>query len=272
MTHKLPEYSAFREVNVLKEGEVVKDYVIAEEPLEIFIKADGEVERIATTMRTPGEDALLGLGYLKSEGLLIEVLDVSRPEGCEGRNQVVISMPSLPPDHLRGSQRVGVQSSSCGLCGKVSLESILGHQYPVVLPASRKWRKEDFTTLSLQIEEHQPLFSETGGSHSVWLFNEESALVASFEDVGRHNALDKLLGWTVTQPEVTYENMTLILSSRLSYELVHKAALLGVWVIASVGAPSSLAVELANKLELTTVGFLKKQHLNLYTNKRALFL
>ena len=272
MDLNLPEHSPFRKVNVLKRGQLVTDYVIAEEPLEIRVCDGGKEDAIATTMRTPGSDAYLALGYLKSEGLLSEILGIHRPLLCEGEdlNCVVVRMKTYPHDTEKQHQRLGVQSSSCGLCGMVSIESILGYEYPTRSDPQRRWNKQDFQAITEQLEISQELFLKTGGSHGVWLFDRDNQLVKSFEDVGRHNALDKLLGWLEIHPVEELENMTLILSSRLSYELVHKAAVLGVQVIASVGAPSSLAVELANKLHMSAVGFLWRSQFNIYTNKRAL--
>lgn len=246
---------------------MVEDLVIAEEPLEIIITFSGENTPLATTMRTPGHDLYLTLGYLRSEGISPFPDSIDRPE--EGNNTVLLHYKFSLPKGLSASHRIGLQSSSCGLCGKVSIEDLLEQQYPSRTIPTRRWLQADLDALYTQLSQ-QPLFLKTGGSHAVWLFNEENELIATFEDVGRHNALDKLLGWVALEEIVDLENMTLVLSSRLSYELVHKAGVLGVWVVIALGAPSSLAVELSSKLDLTTLGFFKKESYNLYTNRHAL--
>ncbi|MGJ8677485.1 MAG: formate dehydrogenase accessory sulfurtransferase FdhD [Akkermansiaceae bacterium] len=267
----IPEYSATREVLVFKYGETVKDVVIAEEPLEIFVAANNRVELVATTMRTSGEDHVLAVGHLFSEGIVGSIMAISRPEQCsDANNQVIVEFDQWPVEEGKSMQRLGVQSSSCGLCGKTSLDSFFQQDYSMRPVSARRWSYADIEFISESIHDEQPRFQQTGGSHCVWLYDAANQLVISFEDVGRHNALDKLLGWVRLHQLNGIENMTLVLSSRLSYELVHKAALVGLWVVLSIGAPSSLAVELANKLEMTAIGFLKNKRFNIYTNRIAL--
>ena len=267
----IPEYSSVRTVRVMKGVETVEDVVIAEEPLEIIIVTpDGETA-LATTMRTPGHDVYLCLGYLISEGAKVLPESITRSNSCaDDNNQICLYYSESPFPTERTHSRLGVQSSSCGLCGKTSLADLLKVTYPGRTIPTRQWQAEDLLALSKGLAA-QPLFQKTGGSHAVWLFNENNEIVAAFEDVGRHNALDKMLGWATQNSPENINNMTLVLSSRLSYELIHKAALLGTWVVIALGAPSSLAVELANKLEITSLGFFKGETYNLYSNRKAYF-
>jgi len=263
------EYSSTREVRLLRNNALITAHVIAEEALEIVLSSRLRVETIAHTMRTPGHDTYLALGYLLSEGAHRSPLQFSRD--CD-LNQLTIHYAHWPLPDSYTSQRRNVQNSSCGACGQSDLTHLLQHEYPHRVPPTKRWDLAALSTLADQLSLHQPLFDLTGGSHCVWLFSPEHSCLASFEDIGRHNALDKLLGWERTHPVPDIQNCTLVLSSRLSHELVHKAATLGVWNILSIGAPSSLALELANYLELTTIGFFKSaSSFNLYTNKRALY-
>jgi len=244
--------------------------VIAEEPLELLIMVGQEREALATTMRTPGYDLFLALGYLRSESLPLPS-SITRPESCsEENNQLLLHYDHSPLAQL-ATQRRGIQSSSCGVCGKTSLDDLLNTNYQNRIEPARRWTSQDFSQIHSALSEHQPLFEQTGGSHAVWLFDSDNELLVNFEDVGRHNALDKLLGWATVNHINDFQNMTLVLSSRLSYELIHKAAHLGVWMIIAMGAPSSLAVELSNKLECSTIGFFKKPPYNIYTNRLALY-
>ncbi len=265
----LTEHSAVRRVNVLKGNGVEEDFVIAEEPLELLIAVGQEREALATTMRTPGHDLFLALGYLWSEALPLPT-HITRPESCAENNQVLLHYEQSPLTQ-QSTQRRGIQSSSCGVCGRTSLEDLLNTSYQNRIVPTRRWTSQDLSQIHSTLSENQPLFEQTGGSHAVWLFDSDNVLLMNFEDVGRHNALDKLLGWVIVNHIHDLQNMTLVLSSRLSYELVHKAAHLGVWMIIALGAPSSLAVELSNKLECTTIGFFKKPPYNLYTNRQALY-
>lgn len=261
----MDEYSSVRRVNVLKGGCFSEDVVIAEEPLELMVTAQGDSSTLSSMMRTPGNDFFLALGYLRSEGLAMP-LKVDRPKGGTN-NKVLLHYRELPD--IEASKRLGYQSSSCGVCGKV--DSLLYSEYEGRTPPKRRWNDADFDAIQRVLEEPQPMFEQTGGSHAVWLFDQNNVLVASFEDVGRHNALDKLLGWATVAQRDDFNNMTLVMSSRLSYELIHKAATLGVWMIVAMGAPSSLAVELSKKLDCTMIGFFKKAPHNLYTNSLALY-
>jgi len=264
------EYSSVRRVNILKGGVLSEDVVIAEEPLELIIRTDkGDQNILSTTMRTPGNDFFLALGYLRSEGISMPD-QVSRPSGCaEDNNKVVLHYKELPD--IEVGKRHGLQSSSCGVCGKADIDSLLYAEYGERKPSDRRWNDLDFEEVQTVLDRSQPMFAQTGGSHAVWLFDEHNQLLVSFEDVGRHNALDKLLGWAAVAQRDDFHNMTLVLSSRLSYELIHKAATLGVWMIVAMGAPSSLAVELSKKLDCTMIGFFKKAPHNLYTNTLALY-
>jgi len=285
VANDLDEYTPVREVYLVRspQEKAEADVVIAEEPLEIFVESEtGQRQVVATTMRTPGEDSYLALGYLFSEGIVkfaSEVKRVSRMEGVQcstsgerSLNQVVVHLTSETlPEGLTEHKRQGLQSSSCGLCGQTSIEHIYQSIYPDKKPSERIWRTEDVQQSLAAIKDCQPLFEQTGGSHGAWLLNADHSIAVSFEDIGRHNCLDKMLGYCLMHPETRNPDQTLIVSSRLSYELVHKAAILGVNVLGSVGAPSSLAVELAKILKITTLCFLNPHRFNIYTNPNFYF-
>jgi FdhD protein len=227
--------------------------VAVEEPLEIRI---GGVP-VAVTMRTPGHDEELALGFALSEGL--------RPEGARlpddlAANAVELDAPGFDPARLA---RSFYTSSSCGVCGKGALEAV-AVEAPRVdselrVPAAL------IATLPDRLREAQATFEATGGLHATGLFDEHGELLCSREDVGRHNAMDKVVGWAFTAGLLPFERNVLCVSGRLSFELVQKAAIAGCPILAAVGAPSSLAVELAQDRGVTLCGFVRGGRLNVYS-------
>jgi FdhD protein len=233
------------------------DALAVEAPLEVRIGG----RPVAVLMRTPGHDEELVTGLLFSEGVIADAADILSLEPDPDR-------PNALAVRLLTSRRPGerhfLSNSGCGVCGKPSLESVEFHGRPVEseLTASRRV----LCGLPGRLRAAQPLFARTGGSHASGLFTAAGELLAAREDVGRHNALDKLVGWALCAGRVPLSECLLLVSGRLSYELVQKAVAAGVPLVAAVGAPSSLAVELAGRFGVTLVGFLRAGGLNAYAH------
>jgi FdhD protein len=255
--------------------ETIDDVVATEEPLEIRLEFDGaegnRVERsISITMRTPGNDEELAIGFLFSEGIVRSSDDVllARPCGPPAANGLInVVRVELSPGvavELDRLERHFYTSSSCGVCGKASLEA-------VAVQGSFDIRSNDFSIdqrvlgkLPAALRSDQVVFDQTGGLHASGLFNAEGELLAVREDVGRHNALDKLIGSRLQAGDVPFARYGIALSGRASFELMQKAMMAGCPLVAAVGAPSSLAVELASEFGITLVGFLKPDRFNVY--------
>ena len=250
------------------------DAVAAEEPLEIRVVAekDGKRERhgVAVTMRTPGHDFELAAGFLCGEGLLERGSEVWRIDHCNAAsaenpdNVVEVSLrPGVDFDVDRLSRHV-YTSSSCGVCGRASLDAvrIACPQAPV---GNLRLHARQLVRLPGVLREAQPVFSETGGLHAAGLFDGEGRLLVLHEDVGRHNAVDKVVGSLLLEGRLPGSDRILLVSGRASFELVQKAALAGIPVLAAVGAPSSLAIELAAEMGMTLVGFLRDERFNVYS-------
>jgi FdhD protein len=248
-----PPYSTTK-VGVLRipDGEAT-DVVAVEEPLEIRI--DGRP--VAVTMRTPGHDEELALGFALSEGL--------RPERARlpddlAANTVELDAPGFDPGRLA---RSFYTSSSCGVCGKGALEAVAVEAPPV--ESDLRVAAATLASLPDRLREAQPAFDATGGIHATGLFEPSGLLLCLREDVGRHNAMDKVVGWAFREGRLPLADTVLCVSGRLSFELVQKAAVAGAPIMVAVGAPSSLAVELATDRNVTLIGFARGGSANVYT-------
>lgn len=251
------------------------DLLAAEEPLEIRIEfgkqGQREVRNIAVTMRTPGNDAELARGFLFTEGVMKNASDIASIQHCfiacaENKENVVqvIFKEGITPE-LKNTERNFYTTSSCGVCGKGSISAIranvsytLGNDHNCI-SAGTLYKLTDI------LNRHQEVFAETGGLHASALFTTDGKLLLVREDVGRHNALDKLIGAAVELGMVPLTEHVLLLSGRASFELVQKAAMAGINIIAAIGAPSTLAVQMAEEFGITLIGFLRNQRFNIYT-------
>lgn len=244
------------------------DQVAGEEPLEIRLSGpDGPAEPVAVTMRTPGHDFELAVGFLLTEGLLREQSDLRIVRYCDlpdGDPQAfnVVSVGSSHPVEVGGRARRVAVSSSCGVCGTATLDQ-LKDRCPAV-PTGGRIHAGVVTSLPARLHDHQRVFASTGGLHAAGLFDTSGSALAVREDVGRHNAVDKLVGWAAMQRRLPLAGAVLVVSGRVSYEIVQKAAIAGVPVLVAVSAPSSLAVATAQALDMTLVGFARDGRANLY--------
>lgn len=255
------------------------DQVAAEEPLEIRVVA-GEGERraahsIAVTMRTPGHDFELAAGFLLSEGVLSNGKDLWRMARCgdadpETADNVVEAhlVPGTEFDPERFSRHV-YTSSSCGICGKASIER-LTDVCPVAPTGDLSIDPAVVRTLPQAMRESQALFTRTGGLHAAGLFSTSGKLSLLREDVGRHNAVDKVIGASWLAKQLPLSETMLLVSGRASFELVQKALMAGIPALLAVGAPSSLAVTTAREFGMTLIGFLKPEGFNVYSGEKRL--
>jgi FdhD protein len=254
-------------IETLTEGDAGRqrmDDVAQEAPLELWFAG-----RAATVlMRTPGNDEDLVRGFLFSEGFITradDVVSMRRPDDLSGPLAGNVIDVLLAADHRRPAlDRTFYSSASCGVCGKNSIASLDVNAAPV--ESSIKVRRTVLGRLPGLLKAAQQTFALTGGVHASGLFTPEGNLVAVREDVGRHNALDKLIGWALKENLVPLNEYLLLVSGRVSYDLVQKAVMASLPVLAAVGAPSSLAVDLAERFNLTLVGFLRPECMNVYNN------
>jgi FdhD protein len=247
-----------------------QDALAAEEPLELRVGG----KALAVTMRTPGHDVELAHGFLLTEGVIGAAADVSTARYCDGvdeqgRNTYnVLDLalaPGVEPPET-GVERNFYTTSSCGVCGKAALDAVkLKTRFPPAADGCRV-SPETLVTFPDKLRDQQRVFASTGGLHAAGLFTADGEPLVVREDVGRHNAVDKATGWALLNGRVPLAGSVLMVSGRASFELVQKAAMAGVPVLAAVSAPSSLAVELADEQGITLIGFLRGTSMNVYTH------
>jgi len=254
-----------------RDGEVRRqqDYLAGEEPLEI--RVDGTP--LSVTMRTPGHDLELAAGFLFTEGLIRErsqilSLDYPKRNGRRGRGNTVEVRLKAASKRKR-FRRNFFMTSSCGICGKASIEAVRAQSL------SRPNRDffldpEVLCTLPDGLKAAQSVFDKTGGLHAAGLFNNQGKLIVLREDVGRHNAVDKIIGWGLLEDRLPLSDLALMVSGRGGFEIIQKALMAGIPLVASVSAPSGLAVRLARELGLTLVGFLRGRRFLVYSGEERL--
>ncbi len=255
------------------------DRVVTEEPMEIRLVAGGQTQTVAVTMRTPGNDFELAAGFLFGEGVLTDADQIASIGYCRSDdfpaeqlyNIVTVDLRDPRTVDLAHLQRHFQMSSACGVCGKASIEAIqISGVRPMVggpvVPASL------VKSLPQLLSERQSLFSTTGGLHAAALFDSQGRLLLSREDVGRHNAVDKLVGRMLLDHKVPAGDAILMVSGRSSYEIAQKAVTAGIPILCSVSAPSSLAIEVALSFGLTLVGFVRDDRFNVYSGEQRIQL
>jgi FdhD protein len=251
---EVPPYAAASvETLRLPDGSARRDVLAVEEPLEIRVGG----RPIAVTMRTPGHDEELALGFCLSEG--IPAHSVRLPDDLAA-NTVEVDAGGFDASSLA---RSFYTSSSCGVCGKGALDAVAVHAPPIESPLGVTWAL--VSSLPERLRAGQPTFAATGGLHATGLFGAAGELLCLREDVGRHNAMDKVIGWAHAAGRLPLADCILCVSGRLSFELVQKAAVAGCPILVAVGAPSSLAVELARDRGITLCGFVRDGRANVYS-------
>lgn len=264
-------------VDALK-SEATDDLLVREEPLEIRIGYGSETGRkefsLAVTMRTPGADQELARGFLLSEGIVHESTSILSVRYCmeakQPENTLKVELVNDLPFDPEAFKRNFYASSSCGVCGKAVLESI-ANQLPETKTVAPPVDQKVLLSLTNRLIKHQNTFKYTGGLHAAALFDLEGNLLMIREDIGRHNALDKLIGVSSMQV-IDLSSKILWLSGRLGFEMVQKSVMAGLKTVVALGAPSSLAVDLAKQHEVTLIGFLKKESFNIYSGKENVIL
>ncbi|SDD98184.1 FdhD protein [Dyadobacter soli] len=251
-------------------AEILDDQLAVEEPLEIQIafQSAGRSERksISVTMRTPGNDRELAAGFLFTEGI---IHSKSQIDGIAhspfDENRVIVTFSAGFEPQIGSLERNFYTTSSCGVCGKASIDAIKTRSAYANANEGLILKKELLYRLVGQIVQHQSTFETTGGLHASALFDVSGQFLMLREDVGRHNALDKIIGTALLADQLPLDKNILLLSGRASFELIQKAAMAGIRIVAAIGAPSSLAVQLAEESGITLVGFLKNDKFNIYT-------
>jgi FdhD protein len=269
--NRICDNSGVKEVMVSRVNGVctggVSDLISVEEPLQISVGWEDQrgiqAKTVAITMRTPGEDEALATGFLFTEGIICSNEDVKSVK-IEGHNAVTVMLNKGVHLDLSQLDRHSFISSSCGACGKRSIAAVRVARRHGAQPGNPTVSPEVVHNLPAVLRQAQAEFSLTGGIHASALFEPDGTLIALQEDVGRHNALDKLIGAALLAGKIPLSNSILLVSGRVSFELVQKAAIAGIPVVTAVGAPSSLAIELAIECGITLLGFVRDNRFNIY--------
>lgn len=249
-----------------------RDDLTVEEPLEIRVGP----KTIATTMRTPGYDEELAAGFLVSEGVIQrpdQIANFSRPTAARNRENIMtVTLAHGTGVQVKSAQRFGTISSSCGICGKESIAAIRQHFPPIELAKEVRIHFETLLSLPSQLRQGQSDFARTGGIHAAGLFRLDGTPRLVREDIGRHNAVDKVIGRAFLDRELPLGRCILLVSGRASFEIMQKALSAGIPIVASVSAPSTLAMEFARKCNQTLVGFLRPPSFNIYSHAERIIL
>lgn len=254
---------------------IATDSVVGEEPLEIRVQSTGDDSRLAITMRTPGNDLELTAGFLWSEGLLRDREDLISITSCkdpnltpeEAENVVVAHLKPEAPAILRQLDRRFMISSACGICGTTQIEDLVNRGIQKVEPC--RIDVDELAKLPEKMKTQQNIFSKTGGLHAAGLVAPNGEFIAVREDVGRHNAVDKIIGFALMQNLLPLSGYALVISGRGGFEIVQKAVAAGIGALVAVSAPTSLAVETARKFDLILLGFAREGVATIYSPEFA---
>ena len=247
------------------------DELTSEEPLEIRVNS----VPVSVTMRTPGADFDLAAGFLVTEGVIVGADDILSMRMCphaDGGDTLNVVEVTLRDGTAPTPQRAFYTTSSCGICGKASIDAVRTASRYDVHEDPLRMTPELLATLPPRQRQAQKVFARTGGLHAAALFDAKGELVCLREDVGRHNAFDKVIGWAATQRLLPLRSHVILASGRASFELTQKALMAGIPVVAAVSAPSQLAVDLARESGMTLIGFLRGEQMNVYTGQERIAL
>jgi FdhD protein len=254
-----------------------EDALAAEEPLEIQIihgpLQQRQQQSISVTMRTPGQDAELATGFLFTEGIISSAQDIATiSTDSEISNTIQVSLHEQVVPVLKSAQRNFYANAGCGVCGKTDIAAIYAPVTTTIPQETISWPASMIMRLPDLLREQQQVFDNTGGLHAAALFNYAAEMLVLREDIGRHNAVDKLIGASLQEQLFPMHPYILLLSGRAGFELIQKAAMAGIKVIAAVGAPSGMAVRMAQEWDITMIGFLRQQRFNIYTGEERIDL
>ena len=263
--------------------EKIDDLISIEEPLEISIKYKDQNEwvtrSISITMRTPGHDEDLVRGFLFNEQIIQNLNEIDKIESIGEKvgqykiqNKILITLNNSKNINISKIKRDFLTNSSCGVCGKSSLDSLEIIKKEKTFKTEPKLANDVIVRSPSILRQNQTEFSKTGGIHASGLFSSDGKLISLREDVGRHNALDKMIGNALNENQIDPKNQFITCSGRLNFELVQKVLMTNIGLMIGVGAPTSLAIDLANRFDMTLVGFVKEDSFNIYTNKQKVIV
>ena len=263
--------------------EKIDDLISIEEPLEISIKYKDQNEwvtnSLSITMRTPGHDEDLVRGFLFNEQIIQNLNEINNIESIGEKvgqykiqNKILITLNNSKNINISKIKRDFLTNSSCGVCGKSSLDALEIIKKEKTFKAEPKLTKEIIIKSPSVLKQNQSEFSKTGGIHASGLFSSNGKLISLREDVGRHNALDKMIGNALNKIQIDPKNQFITCSGRLNFELVQKVLMTNIGLMIGVGAPTSLAIDLANRFDMTLIGFVKEDRFNIYTNNQKVIV
>jgi len=259
--------------------EEIDDLISIEEPLEISLKYENEnksvTQLLSVTMRTPGQDEDLVRGFLYNEQIIKDIKHISSIEKFgekvgqyDLQNKILVTLNDASNVNITKIKRDFLTNSSCGVCGKSSLDALEVIKQDKTPKLEPKLSSKIIISAPDTLRNNQTEFAQTGGIHASGLFNKDGSLINVMEDVGRHNALDKLIGNALLKGQIDPNNQFITCSGRLNFELIQKILMTNIGIVIGVGAPTSLAIDLANKFDMTLIGFVKKDSYNVYTNSQ----
>ena len=263
--------------------EKIDDLISIEEPLEISIKHKNQnkwvTNILSITMRTPGQDEDLVRGFLFNEQIIENLDEIENIENIGNRvgqyeihNKILVTLNNSKNVNISKIKRDFMTNSSCGVCGKSSLDALEIIKKNKTSSSKPKLSKEIIIKSPTVLRNNQSEFSKTGGIHASGLFSSDGKLISLREDVGRHNALDKMIGNTLNMNQIQPEDQFITCSGRLNFELVQKVLMTNIGLMIGVGAPTSLAIDLANRFDMTLIGFVKEDSFNIYTNNQKVII
>jgi FdhD protein len=259
--------------------EEIDDLISIEEPLEISLKFKDQnkpvTQLLSITMRTPGQDEDLVRGFLYNEQIIKDIKNISSIEKFgekvgqyDLQNKILVTLNDASNVNITKIKRDFLTNSSCGVCGKSSLDALEVIKQDKTPKLEPKLSSKIIISAPDTLRNNQTEFAQTGGIHASGLFNKDGSLINVMEDVGRHNALDKLIGNALLKGQIDPNNQFITCSGRLNFELIQKILMTDIGIVIGVGAPTSLAIDLANKFDMTLIGFVKKDSYNVYTNSQ----